>query len=368
MMREADSNCDGRISFDEFKVILGNHPAALDEYTTATTFEEQDFLKNILKIPVISTRSKVVLLGPGDGGKSTLLKVFRQFSQNCNNERPLISYNNLIKENLIEWMKLLLLSMKTIGLKVATEILEPAARISILDSRTVHWSDGIYTDLKLVWRDENVQLAMQRGNEIQIPYSLAYFMNNLERINHADYLCTNEDVLRIKIKTTGLSDNLSRYDNKEMHIIDTGGQSNERKSTEFLILINVLEWKYCYEGASCVVFVVDVTCYSMKMYEHEEQNRMIDSIRLFGETVREKELSNIPVILVLNKVDKLDITLQQYPLKQLFPDYIGTGAISAIEYISMLFLQEYPETKILVSTLTDPVLAKETTNAIVSTI
>jgi 50S ribosomal subunit-associated GTPase HflX len=106
----------------------------------------------------------------------------------------------------------------------------------------------------------------------------------------------------------------------------------------------------------------------MKMYEHEEQNRMIDSIRLFGETVRAKELSNIPVILVLNKVDKLDITLQQYPLKQLFPEYIGTGVTNAIEYISMLFLQEYPETKILVSTLTDPVLAKETTSAIVSTI
>lgn len=106
----------------------------------------------------------------------------------------------------------------------------------------------------------------------------------------------------------------------------------------------------------------------MQMYEHEEQNRMIDSIRLFGETVRAKELSNIPVILVLNKVDELEVTLQKYPLKQLFPEYIGRGVTNAIEYISTLFLKEHQETKILVSTLTDPVLAKETANAIVSTI
>jgi guanine nucleotide-binding protein G(i) subunit alpha len=59
------------------------------------------------------------------------------------------------------------------------------------------------------------------------------------------------------------------------------------------------------------------------MLENPKENRMQDSIRLFGSICNNRLLKDACMILFLNKKDILERKIQYSPLTQCFPDYTG---------------------------------------------
>ena len=76
--------------------------------------------------------------------------------------------------------------------------------VGLLDSGEL--IPGVLEAILLLWKDENVQkTAKERSNEFQLNDSAEYFLDNAERIGEKGWKPTDMDVLKARVKTTGIS-------------------------------------------------------------------------------------------------------------------------------------------------------------------
>ena len=83
---------------------------------------------------------------------------------------------------------------------------------------------------------------------------MAYFYDSIDRISAADYVPTREDILRVRIKTTGvqwfeISDNTG---GTNWMFIDVSGQRSERR-----------KWIHAFEGVKAVIYLSSLASYDM---------------------------------------------------------------------------------------------------------
>ena len=57
-----------------------------------------------------------------------------------------------------------------------------------------------------LWDDVGVQFAVYRAREFQLMDSAPHFLDSLDRIAYHDYVPTDEDILRCRVPTTGVSE------------------------------------------------------------------------------------------------------------------------------------------------------------------
>jgi guanine nucleotide-binding protein G(i) subunit alpha len=70
--------------------------------------------------------------------------------------------------------------------------------------------------MKRLWRDGGVQECFSRSREYQLNDSAPYYLNALDRISSQNYIPTQQDVLRTRVKTTGIVETHFSY--KQLHI------------------------------------------------------------------------------------------------------------------------------------------------------
>ena len=58
--------------------------------------------------------------------------------------------------------------------------------------------------MKRLWADGGVQSCFNRSNEYQLNDSAKYFLDQLDAIGQAGYLPSTQDILRTRVKTTGI--------------------------------------------------------------------------------------------------------------------------------------------------------------------
>jgi len=173
--------------------------------------------------------------------------------------------------------------------------------------------------------------VIENGNKIQLADSLPYFLNSIDRIKDHEYSPNETDHLKVKIKTTGIVPSIMNLREREFVLVDTGGQSNERR-----------KWPLTYQANSAVIFTTPLNSHSLLLYEDSDKNRLDDSIRLFNKIVNEPALKDVPFILILTKSDRLETALKQEPLKNVCPDYDGGDDVSkATAFIKNLHLKQY---------------------------
>lgn len=64
--------------------------------------------------------------------------------------------------------------------------------------------DKMVTLMKHLWQDAGVQQCFARSREYQLNDSAAYYLNALDRISMPNYIPSQQDVLRTRVKTTGI--------------------------------------------------------------------------------------------------------------------------------------------------------------------
>lgn len=58
--------------------------------------------------------------------------------------------------------------------------------------------------MKQLWADAGVQHCFSRAREYQLNDSAAYYLNSLDKISLPNYVPSQQDVLRTRVKTTGI--------------------------------------------------------------------------------------------------------------------------------------------------------------------
>ncbi len=101
-----------------------------------------------------------------------------------------------------------------------------------------------------LWKDPIIPAVMERGSEFYLMDSAAYFFDNVNRIGQPDYVPDENDVLRARSKTTGISETRFNMGQLSIHLFDVGGQRSERK-----------KWIHCFEAVTSIIFCVALSEY-----------------------------------------------------------------------------------------------------------
>jgi hypothetical protein len=83
-----------------------------------------------------------------------------------------------------------------------------------------------------------VQQAFARYAEFQLSDSAKYYMDSVARLAEPDFVPTDEDILRVRAKTTGITEITFQVDDAKFRLVDVGGQRSERK-----------KWMHCFPAS-----------------------------------------------------------------------------------------------------------------------
>jgi len=180
-----------------------------------------------------------------------------------------------------------------------------------------------------LWNDESIKQTFYNRTNLGVVDSAPHFFNDIMRIGAMDFKPTNEDILLVRMPTTGIREASFSLDNNKFTLIDVGGQRNERN-----------KWIHHFDTVSAVLFVASLSCYDQMLFEVDKVNAMHESIKLFDVVVNNRYFKRTTIIIFFNKYDLFCKKLPKKPLTTCFENYNGplNDINSAKEYIKQVFL------------------------------
>lgn len=260
---------------------------------------------------------KLLLLGAGESGKSTLFKqMITLYGKGYSREEKL-SFKPIIEQNTLHSIKVLIDASTDIQDKCdeETRVAEELKDIAKEISEYPH--DGIIepeiaTKILQIFNDPGIQICLKNSNLFQFPDSGKYFIEKAEEIAQDEYIPSQEDVLRSRVRTTGIVETEFIIEGRTFHMFDVGGQRNERK-----------KWIHCFENVTCVIFVAAISEYDQVLFEDEKVNRMTETLNLFDEICNSQWFTETSLILFLNKKDLFVEKIKKKPITLMFPEFEG---------------------------------------------
>lgn len=244
---------------------------------------------------------KLLLLGSGESGKSTIFKQIKIFRKNGFNDeeskrsRALIfgsialSISKLVKGCIKhDWQ---IAEDNQRQADVMRDINESSTLSEEFEQTFLKELSGPVRDL---WVDEAVQKAFAVKKEFHIDDGFEHFMSKFDQIVQPGYIPSQDDLLFLRVKTVGIVEMDFEVKGSNIRVIDVGGQRTERR-----------KWIHHFDSVTAVLFVTATSDYDQLCYEDNATNRMKESIQLFESVANNPYFVKTPIILFLNKIDLL---------------------------------------------------------------
>ena len=290
---------------------------------------------------------KLLLLGAGQSGKSTIVKQMKLihplmdrsevgFTDNERNDAQIAIYINMVES--INALLDAVASLNIEGIAKLMKTSEDEERIQklgniindygdqtlslnsinrhkpqISDLQSFIPNEEVKLAFKELWKSQTIQQAYSRRNEFQLIDSTEYFMSSMDRIFAEDYEPNDQDILRTRVKTTGVVRIEFDFHATKFEMLDVGGQRSERK-----------KWIHCFDNVTCVLFIVSIAEYDQVLEEDRTTNRMYESMELFDEIANNQYFKNTPFIIFFNKYDLFLEKISKKGIKEIFPEYQGS--------------------------------------------
>ena len=261
---------------------------------------------------------RLLLLGAGESGKSTLVKQMRILHE----ETPFSEEEKKqkvaeIRRNVRESVLTILTAMPNIDppVRCADPALE-AQRSWLMEYNTqpdFEYNTEFYEATEALWADAGVQTCFERSNEYQLIDCAKYFLDKVSQVKREDFNPSEQDILRARVLTSGIFETKFRIDKVKFHMFDVGGQRDERR-----------KWIQCFNDVTAIIFVAASSSYNMVLREDNTQNRLREALDLFRSIWNNRWLRTISVILFLNKQDLLEEKIKsgKSKLEDYFPEFV----------------------------------------------
>lgn len=268
-----------------------------------------------------SREVKLLLLGAGESGKSTIVKQIKIIHESYFTKEECLEYKQVVHNNTIQSFLAIIQGMTRLGISLddpskmddVLHFVEPVVEAQKKDENNLpEMTAELARAMQSLWEDKGIQKCFLRSNEYILNDSAAYFLDSLPRTSAPDYVPTQQDVLRTRVKTTGIIETKFRYKNLLFRLFDVGGQRSERN-----------KWIHCFNGVTAIIFCVALSEYDLNLFEDGKTNRMHESLKLFDSICNNKWFMNTSIILFLNKTDLFAEKIRRSPLTIAFPEYTG---------------------------------------------
>ncbi|XP_075996175.1 guanine nucleotide-binding protein G(o) subunit alpha-like isoform X3 [Genypterus blacodes] len=282
--------------------------------------------KNLKEDGMVAAKDvKLLLLGGGESGKSTIVKQMKIIHEDGFSGDDVKQYKPVVYSNTIQSLAAILRAMDSLGIEFGDKDRKMCACAS--SAPLGPYSAELLTAMKRVWADSGTQECFSRAREYQLNDSAQYYLDSLDRIGAGDYQPTEQDILRTRVKTTGIVETHFTFKNLHFRLFDVGGQRSERK-----------KWIHCFEDVTAIIFCVALSGYDQVLHEDETTNRMHESLMLFDSICNNKFFIDTSIILFLNKKDLFAEKIKKSPLSICFPEYTGANTYDdATAYIQVQF-------------------------------
>ncbi|XP_045460125.1 guanine nucleotide-binding protein G(o) subunit alpha isoform X1 [Harmonia axyridis] len=293
--------------------------------------KEDDEKKRKIKLEERRKNIKILLMGAGESGKSTIVKQMKIIHESGFTFEDFKQYRPVVYSNTIQSLVAILRAMPNLGISFANNEREADGKM-VFDviqrmEDTEPFSEELLAAMKRLWLDAGVQACYGRSNEYQLNDSAKYFLDGLDRLGARDYQPTEQDILRTRVKTTGIVEVHFSFKNLNFKLFDVGGQRSERK-----------KWIHCFEDVTAIIFCVAMSEYDQVLHEDESTNRMQESLKLFDSICNNKWFTDTSIILFLNKKDLFEEKIRKSPLTICFSEYGGAQEYGeAASYIQAQF-------------------------------
>ncbi|KAI5709345.1 hypothetical protein M8J76_016022 [Diaphorina citri] len=268
---------------------------------------------------------KLLLLGAGESGKSTIVKQMKIIHESGFTSEDFKQYRPVVYSNTIQSLVAILRAMPNLSISFSNNERETDAKM-VFDviqrmEDTEPFSEELLSAMKRLWIDSGVQECFGRSNEYQLNDSAKYFLDDLDRLGAKEYQPTEQDILRTRVKTTGIVEVHFSFKNLNFKLFDVGGQRSERK-----------KWIHCFEDVTAIIFCVAMSEYDQVLHEDETTNRMQESLKLFDSICNNKWFTDTSIILFLNKKDLLGAKEYQPTEQDILRTRVKTTGIVEVHF------------------------------------
>ncbi|XP_060719752.1 guanine nucleotide-binding protein G(q) subunit alpha-like [Tachysurus vachellii] len=273
---------------------------------------------------------KLLLLGTGESGKSTFIKQMRIIHGKGYSEDDRRTFTKSIFENIFTAVDAMIKAMKMLQIPFTNDKnTNYAAMLLQVKSYDMSSMDKSYAEaISSMWQDPGMQQCYDRRREYQLSDSTKYYLDDIERISAPLYVPSEQDILRVRVRTTGIIEYFFNLSSVVFRMVDVGGQRSERK-----------KWIQCFENVTSIIFLVALNEYDQVLYESSNENRMEESKALFKTIISYPFFQRTSMIIFFNKTDLLQEKISKSHLEDYYPEYKGpkNNAETAKKFILQMY-------------------------------
>ncbi|CAE6480365.1 unnamed protein product [Rhizoctonia solani] len=154
-------------------------------------------------------------------------------------------------------------------------------------------------DIQALWAHPSLKVLVQR-RRLKLEDASVFFLDEINRITQPGYIPSDDDILRARIRTIGISEWSFQftYPGKKnlcnWRLFDVGGARSQRA-----------HWAPYFEDATAIVFLAPISAYDQYLEEDPRTNRIDDSLQLWTQITSSPILKEVHLVLFLNKCDVL---------------------------------------------------------------
>ncbi|XP_060768840.1 guanine nucleotide-binding protein subunit alpha-14-like [Neoarius graeffei] len=273
---------------------------------------------------------KLLLLGTGESGKSTFIKQMRIIHGKGYSEDDRRAFTKFIFQNIFVAVQDMIKAMKNLQIQF-TDDRNRSYAVMLLSVTPDNMStmDQHYVEaIRSMWQDPSMQQCYERRREYQLSDSAKYYLDDIERISAPLYVPSEKDILRVRVRTTGVIEYHFKLNSVIFRMVDVGGQRSERR-----------KWIHCFENVTSIIFLVALNEYDQVLFENENENRMEESKALFKTIISYQFFQSTSIIIFFNKTDLLQEKIHKSHLADYYPEYRGpkNDANAAMKFILKMY-------------------------------
>ncbi|KAI8904768.1 guanine nucleotide binding protein, alpha subunit [Gorgonomyces haynaldii] len=244
----------------------------------------------------------LLMLGPGDAGKTTFLKQMKLLHgdgfTDAERSNAVKDIHSVIARNVSQMLpRLEKLQLEYLISDQCRSFLEAFKEGDMIDPE-------IAKSIKDLFVNPMFQDILKESKELSVDDMALWFLQKADVVASKDYKATDEDYI---------GESVFQVHGRYWHIYDVAGQIDKRS-----------RWATFFDrNLNAVIYIFSAASYCQKMEEDPSMNRLQDALSLIDQ-VLQNDLLHIPALIVfVNKIDLLDDRLKHFTLRDWIPSYTG---------------------------------------------
>ncbi|TFK53943.1 G-alpha-domain-containing protein [Heliocybe sulcata] len=170
-------------------------------------------------------------------------------------------------------------------------------------------------DIRALWTDDVVHSLLVK-RKLRLEDTPGFFLDDIDRIATQGYVPSDDDVVRARLRTLGVQEHRLKFERgsekgREWILYDVGGSRSCRAA-----------WYPFFDDINAIIFLAPISCFDESLVEDRRVNRLDDSLLLWKGLCSCPLLSDVQLIIFLNKYDLLEKKLSS-----------AGGCVYAADYI-----------------------------------